>query len=292
MLVSMADVQTMAVVGAGTMGAGIAQVAAVAGLDVTLVDVDAGGLERALARIRANLDGGVERGKLGADDARAALACIATAPAVVAADVMVEAVPEDAALKQRVFAAIDAVAPERALLATNTSSLSVAVIAAATRRPERVVGMHFFNPVHLMKLLEVVRHDRTADDAVALARALGERLGKDPIVVRDRPGFASSRLGVLAGLEAARMLEEGVASATDIDKAMRLGYGHPMGPLELGDLVGLDVRLAIAEHLAREIGPQFAPPDVLRRKVAAGELGKKTGRGFYRWQAGKIVGEG
>jgi 3-hydroxybutyryl-CoA dehydrogenase len=202
--------------------------------------------------------------------------------------VVVEAVPESLELKRRIFAEIDAAAPARALLATNTSSLGVGAIAGATGRPERVVGMHFFNPVHLMKLVEIVRPDGATDDAVALARAIGARLGKEPIVVRDVPGFASSRLGVLLGLEAARMLEAGVATAADIDTAMRLGYGHPMGPLELGDLVGLDVRLAIALHLERELGPQFRPPELLKRLVAEGKLGKKTGAGFYRWRDGKI----
>ena len=292
MLVSLENLRSLAVVGAGTMGAGIAQVAALAGLAVTLVDVEPAGLDRALGRIRENLDGAVTRGKLTTQEAQAALGRIGTAPSAVPADVVIEAVPEDLELKRKIFAAIDAVAPPHALLATNTSSLSVAAVAAATGRPGQVVGMHFFNPVHLMRLVEVIRHDGASPAAVELARALGERLGKDPIVVSDRPGFASSRLGVLLGLEAARMLEEGVAAAADIDKAMRLGYGHPMGPLELGDLVGLDVRLAIAEYLTREIGPQFSPPAVLRNKVAAGHLGKKSGRGFYLWENGKIVCEG
>ncbi len=290
----MDDVRALAVVGAGTMGAGIAQIAALAGLSVTLVDVDADGLDRALARIREALDGGVARGKLTAEAAGEAIGRLGTAASVATgaagADVVVEAVPESLELKRRVFGEIDAAAPGRALLASNTSSLSVRAIAQATRRPGRVVGMHFFNPVHLMKLVEVVRHDATEEAAVELARALGSRLGKDTIVVRDVPGFATSRLGVLVGLEAARMLESGVASAGDIDKAMRLGYGYPMGPLELGDLVGLDVHLAIAEHLARELGPRFEPPPLLRRLVAEGKLGKKTGEGFYRWKGGKIAG--
>jgi len=286
------SVDSLAVIGAGTMGAGIAQVAAAAGIAVALVDVDPAILERALGRIRANLDGAVARGKMDAAAASAVLGRIALAPSVGAADVLVEAVPEDMALKHAVFAAMEAAAPPHALLVTNTSSLSVAGIAAGVSARERVVGMHFFNPVHLMKLVEIIRHDGTADDVVAAARALGERLGKECIVVRDRPGFATSRLGVLIGLEAARMLEEGVASAADIDKGMRLGYGYPMGPLELGDLVGLDVRLAISEYLSRELGPRFAPPEILRVKVAAGQLGKKAGHGFYRWENGKIVGEG
>jgi len=288
----MASIESLAVIGAGTMGAGIAQVAAAAGIAVSLVDVDPLILEKALARIRANLDGAVARGKMDAAAAAAALGRIRTSSAVAAADVLVEAVPENLALKHKIFAAMEAAAPAHALLVTNTSSLSVAGIASAVTARDRVVGMHFFNPVHLMKLVEIIRHDGTADDVVAAARALGERLGKDCIVVRDRPGFATSRLGVLVGLEAARMLEEGVASAADIDKGMRLGYGYPMGPLELGDLVGLDVRLAISEYLSRELGPRFAPPEILKKKVAAGHLGKKTGHGFYLWENGKIAGEG
>jgi len=206
------------------------------------------------------------------------------ASAVAEADVVIEAVVEDLAVKQRLFAELERAAPAEALLATNTSSLSVAAIASGMRRPGRLVGMHFFNPVHAMKLVEVVAHagvNRAAvDQAVELARAFG----KEPIVVQDAPGFASSRLGVVLGLEAMRMLEQGVASAEDIDKAMELGYNHPMGPLKLTDLVGLDVRLAIAEYLHRSLEePQFEPPRILRDKVAKGELGKKTGKGFYTW---------
>jgi len=283
----------MVVVGAGTMGAGIAQVGAAAGLEVVLVDVDGSALERGLDRATAGLDGAVARGKLSAEDAVAARTRLrgssSIGEAADGAEVVVEAVPEQLELKRRIFGAIAAAAPGGSLLASNTSSLSVGAIAAATACPERVVGMHFFNPVPAMKLVEIVRHDRADPAMVERARELTLRLGKEPIVVADSPGFASSRLGVLLGLEAARMLEAGVASAADIDKAMRLGYGHPMGPLELGDLVGLDVRLAIAEHLEREIGAQFAPPEILRRKVSEGKLGKKTGEGFYRWENGKIA---
>ncbi|HKA89193.1 MAG TPA: 3-hydroxyacyl-CoA dehydrogenase family protein [Haliangiales bacterium] len=280
--------ETLAVLGAGTMGAGIAHVAALAGFEVKLFDVSEAARAAGVARIAAGLDGGVARKKLTAEVAAAALARVAPADdlagAVAGAAAVIEAVFEDLALKQKLFAAIEEAAPADALLATNTSSLSVGAIAGAARRPERVVGMHFFNPVHLMKLVEIVRHPTTDEAVVARARALAERLGKEPIVVRDAPGFASSRLGVLVGLEAIRMVEQGVASAEDIDKAMKLGYGHPMGPLELGDLVGLDVRLAIAEYLERELGPAFRPPELLRRKVAEGKLGKKTGEGFYVWK--------
>ncbi|HVK78403.1 MAG TPA: 3-hydroxyacyl-CoA dehydrogenase family protein, partial [Kofleriaceae bacterium] len=205
------------------------------------------------------------------------------------ADAVIEAVPEKLELKQELFAAADRAAPAHALLASNTSSLPVAAIAGAVADPTRVVGMHFFNPVHLMKLLEVVRHAGSDPSAVETAAELGRRWGKSPIVVKDSPGFASSRLGLALGLEAIRMVEEGVASAEDIDTAMKLGYGHPMGPLELTDLVGLDVRLGIADYLADALGPGFEPPALLRELVAAGKLGKKSGEGFYRWVDGKRV---
>jgi 3-hydroxybutyryl-CoA dehydrogenase len=283
----------IAVIGAGTMGAGIAQVAVAAGLEATLVDVDEQALGRGLTRVAGGLDAAVARGKLSVAEAQAARGRLSSETSIEAAaaraGAIVEAVPESLDLKRRVFEIVGRAAPASALLATNTSSLSIAEIAAATSSPERVVGMHFFNPVPAMKLVEIVRHGRASEESVARARELGVRLGKEPIVVADSPGFASSRLGVLLGLEAARMLEAGVASAADIDKAMRLGYGHPMGPLELGDLVGLDVRLAIAEHLERTIGPQFHPPEILRAKVRDGHLGKKSGQGFYRWIDGKIV---
>jgi 3-hydroxybutyryl-CoA dehydrogenase len=240
--------------------------------------------------VRANLDKGVELGKLdgAARDAAAARLRPAgeLADACGGVDCVVEAVPERLELKTRLFAAVDRLAPG-ALLATNTSSLSIASIAASVAEPGRVIGMHFFNPVHLMKLCEVVRHAGSDPSAVSAAIALAERWGKTPIVVNDSPGFASSRLGIVLGLEAIRMVEAGVASAADIDTAMKLGYGHPMGPLELTDLVGLDVRLGIAEYLATELGPTFTPPALLRTLVAAGKLGKKSGEGFYRWVDGK-----
>ena len=278
----------LAVVGAGTMGHGIAQVGAVAGCEVALTDADPSALQAALGKVQANLDGGVDRGKLTRAAAEAALGRITLRDdietAAADADIVVEAVLEDLEVKRDLFARLDEVAPPDAVLATNTSSLSVSDIARATSRPQLVLGMHFFNPVHIMKLVEIVVHGGTDMAAVARARDLAERMGKDPIVVRDSPGFASSRLGIALGLEAMRMVEEEVAAAEDIDKAMELGYGHPMGPLRVSDLVGLDVRLAIAEYLQRELDDtRFAPPEILRRKVQAGELGKKTGRGFYEW---------
>lgn len=291
----MTEIRRVAVLGAGTMGHGIAHVAASAGWDVVLRDVDQRFVDAGLARIRENLQKGVEKGKVSADARDAALARLrgttSLEDAVASADLVIEAIPEDLKLKQETFAALDRLAPPGAILASNTSSLSVGAIASATSRPEHVVGMHFFNPVHIMRLVEIVRHERSDESFVAMARAAGERMGKDPIVVRDVAGFASSRLGVALGLEAVRMLEQGVASAADIDKAMKLGYGHPMGPLELGDLVGLDVRLAIAEYLEQQLGSSFRPPELLRQKVREGKLGKKTGEGFYRWKDGRIAGD-
>ena len=284
----MNDISSVAVIGAGTMGHGIAQVAAQAGCRVRLADAVPGAAAAALERIGRNLDGALERGKLTADQRAATLGRLTAGNDVLAAadgaDLVIEAVPEQLPLKLDLFRRLDGALGGAPILATNTSSLSVAALAGATQRPERVLGMHFFNPVHVMKLVEVVVHDGTAalvrEQVLALVRAMG----KEPIVVRDMPGFASSRLGLTLGLEAMRMLESGVASAEDIDKAMTLGYGHPMGPLRLTDLVGLDVRLAIAEYLHRTLGgPQYEPPAILKDLVAGGKLGKKTGQGFYTW---------
>ena len=278
----------VAVVGAGTMGHGIAQVVALAGYETALTDSNAAVLEAAPARIEENLEGGVTRGKITEGNAREAMSRIQLLgdleAAVTDADLVIEAVIEDLGVKRDLFARLDSLTVASAVLATNTSSLSVAAIAAATTRPDRVLGMHFFNPVHIMKLVELVRHDRTGDEFLARAREAVTRMGKQPIVVNDSPGFASSRLGVVLGLEAMRMVEQGVASPADIDKALELGYGHPMGPLKVSDLVGLDVRLAIADYLYQQLKqPHYEPPKLLREKVAAGELGKKTGKGFYEW---------
>lgn len=278
----------MVVLGAGTMGHGIAQVAAQSGFETVLVDVEETLVQRGLARIRDNLAKGVERGKVEAAARDAALSRLSTgtdlARAAAGADVVVEAAPERMELKRAIFDTLSANAPADAILATNTSSLSVTRIAEGVARPERVIGMHFFNPPWVLTLLEIVRGRATSEETLARTRALGERLGRDMIVVSDTPGFATSRLGVVLGLEAMRMLEQGVASAEDIDRAMELGYRHPMGPLKLTDLVGLDVRLDIAKHLHAELGgDQYRPPAVLERLVAEGKLGKKTGEGFHRW---------
>lgn len=282
------EFRNILVVGAGAMGQGIAQTAAQAGFSVRLADVSEEQLRKALGAIRGHLERQVEKGKIPQEMVERILGRISTGTDACAlaadADLVVEAVPESLELKCDLFARLDHSARPDAILATNTSSLPVTRIAASTRRPERVVGAHFFNPVPVMPLLEVVRGEKTAEAAVAAVKAFGERLDKTVIVVRDSPGFATSRLGVVLGLEAIRMLEQGVASAEDIDRAMELGYRHPMGPLKLTDLVGLDVRLGIAEHLHRELkGDQYAPPALLRKMVAEGKLGKKTGEGFHRW---------
>jgi 3-hydroxybutyryl-CoA dehydrogenase len=279
----------VAVVGAGTMGHGIAQVAAMAGYRTCITDTDAAALEHALDKIRHNLDGGVKRGKISRETADKALDSIETSPtmadAVAGATVVIEAIVENLDVKKDLFRRLDTMTDPETVLATNTSSLSVGDIARATAHPERVLGMHFFNPVHILKLVEIIVHEGTAEHAVNVVNGLASDMGKEPIHVRDTPGFASSRLGVVLGLEAMRMVEQDVASAQDIDKAMELGYGHPMGPLKVTDLVGLDVRLAIAEYLHSQLGEaHYQPPDILRRKVDAGELGKKTGKGFYDWQ--------
>lgn len=270
------------------MGHGIAQVCAQAGWEVRLADGVQGAASKAIERIRDNLEGAIARGKASAEQRDATLARLRAADSLRAAasgaDLVIEAVPEQLDLKRSLFAELDALLPH-ALLASNTSSLSISRIAAATTRPERVLGMHFFNPVHIMKLVEVVTHDRLAPESRETAVAVAKAIGKEPIIVRDSPGFASSRLGIALGLEAMRMLESGVASAEDIDKAMVLGYNHPMGPLRLTDLVGLDVRLSIAKYLHSELKhPAFQPPAILERMVAEGRLGRKVGRGFYEWE--------
>ncbi|MEU7994566.1 3-hydroxyacyl-CoA dehydrogenase family protein [Micromonospora sp. NPDC049060] len=276
------------VVGAGTMGLGIAYVAAGAGHAVELVEVDRARGAAAVERLGELWDRAVARGKLDADRAatnrqrvtlRSGLAEVAEEPAVV-----VEAVPERPDLKRAVLREAEALRP--VLLGSNTSSIPIAALAEGLARPERFLGLHFFNPVWAMALLEVVVGPATAEETTAAAVALAGRLGKDPVVVRDMPGFATSRLGVTLGLEAIRMVADGVASPADIDKAMVLGYRHPVGPLELTDIVGLDVRLDIARTLQAAYGDRFAPPPLLEEMVAAGRLGKKSGQGFYRWEGG------
>jgi 3-hydroxybutyryl-CoA dehydrogenase len=281
------------VVGAGTMGAGIAGLCARVEHDVWLRDIDEAILEAAHDRIATTFESAVERELMTTAERHEALARVETTTdlgaAADAADLVVEAVPEKTALKREVHEEVAASAPEGATLATNTSSLSVTGIAATLDRPERFVGLHFFNPPHAMDLVEVVRGERTAKATERFAVDFVEGLGKVPVIVEDAAGFATSRLGVALGAEAMRMVEQGVASIPDIDRAMELGYNHPMGPLELTDVVGLDVRLEVLKHLREEIGERFRPPQILRRKVRAGKLGKKAGEGFYIWEGGDPV---
>ncbi len=284
---STSGLSDVGVVGAGTMGQGIAHASALAGFRVSLSDVTVEAARAGLGAIERNLGVGVQKGKLTEAERDAALGrltAVAGLEPLRGCQLVIESVPEKLLLKQELFRALSGVVSSDCVLATNTSSLCVTEIAAVAARPERVVGLHFFNPAHLMKLLEIVRAHQTSEQTLATARQFGAAIKKEVIVVKDTPGFASSRLGLALGLEAVRMVEEGVASAEDIDRAMELGYGHPMGPLKLGDLVGLDVRLAIAEYLYAETGsPTFRPPQLLKRMVRAGKLGRKTGEGFYRY---------
>ncbi len=286
------DIRLVTVLGAGTMGHGIAQAVAQAGLEVYLVDASEAALKRGFHEIRRHLDEGVARGKVTEAQRAETLARLRGRTDVETSartsDLVIEAVPERLDLKVQVLRSVEDFAPPHAILASNTSSLSITTLQRSLARPARVLGLHFFNPAQVMLLVEVVRGEDTDPAVVESALELVRHLGKEPIVVRDSPGFASSRLGLVLGLEAMRMLEEGVASAADIDRALELGYRHPMGPLRLTDLVGLDVRLHIAEHLHATLdgasGERFRPPEILKRLVAEGKLGKKTGEGFYRWE--------
>ncbi len=284
---SVHETSTIAVIGAGTMGHGIAQIAAQGGYSVWLHDLNEDLLARAQQRITHNLTQGITRGKLTEEEKERMLAAVQTTTrleqAVASADLVIEAIVEDLNAKRDLLRQVETLCPAHTVLATNTSSLSIAEIASPLTRPERLIGMHFFNPAHIMKLLEIVLTEQTSETALQVAREVGARMKKEAIVVRDVPGFATSRLGICLGLEAMRMLEEGVASAADIDKALELGYNHPMGPLRLTDLVGLDIRLSVAQYLHSKLGERFRPPEILKRKVAEGKLGKKTGEGFYRW---------
>jgi 3-hydroxybutyryl-CoA dehydrogenase len=286
----MAAIRTVTVLGTGTMGQGIAQVTASAGIATRMVDAAPGRAEQAVAAVGAQLEKMVAKGKMAADQRDAALAALKVATDVRSAcegvDLVIEAVPENLELKVKLLTEVVAIAPPHALMGSNTSSLSLTELGARIGAAERTVGLHFFNPPPVMELLEIVRGISTSEATLESALAFARHIGKTPIVVRDVPGFASSRLGVILGAEAIRMLESGVASAADIDRAMELGYRHPMGPLKLTDLVGLDVRLAILDHLHRELGEQFRAPPLLRQMVRAGKLGKKVGEGFYVWKDG------
>ena len=284
----------VAVLGAGTMGHGIAQVAAMAGHDVWMRDIEREFVDDGLDAIESNLQGGVDRDKVTEDEMTATLdrlsGTTSLEEAVADADLVIEAVPEQMEIKQETFEDVEAHVDDETIVASNTSSLSLTEIASALDRPERAVGLHFFNPVHPLSLLDILLPEQARDGTAGAAHDFVGGIGKTPVEVTDSPGFASSRLGVALGVEAMRMVEEGVASPEDIDAAMELGYNHPQGPIALGDVVGLDVRLDILEHLREELGERFRPPQILKRKVRAGKLGQKTGEGFYVWEDGEIVG--
>jgi 3-hydroxybutyryl-CoA dehydrogenase len=281
----MAEIKTISVIGAGIMGRGIAHVAALGGYRTILEDILPASLRRAGSEIRANLDKAAELGKVKKEDAHAAFKRIeyASTPEEAAreADLVIEAVPEEMESKIEIFTLLDKVCKPHTILATNTSSMSVTEIASVTYRAPKCVGMHFFNPVHKMKLLEVVRALETDDATIAAVTEVGKRMGKEVVVIREAPGFITSRVNALIGNEAFRMLEEGIAPPADIDKALKLGLNHPMGPFEMVDLVGLDTRLHILEYLHRTLGERFRPTPLMIQYVKAGRMGRKAGRGVY-----------
>lgn len=291
----MAQVKTIAVIGAGTMGRGIAHVAALGGYRTILEDLLPNALRRAENEIRGNLDKAVEIGKVSAEDANSAFARLEYAGGVEEAareaDVVIEAVPEEMESKIEIFTLLDKICRPETILASNTSSLSVTEIASVTYRAKKCIGMHFFNPVHKMKLLEVVRALETDDDTVAAAAEVGRRMGKEVVVIKESPGFITSRINAMIGNEAFHMLQEGIASARDIDKALKLGLNHPMGPFELVDLVGLDTRLSILEYLHKSLGEKYRPAPLLVQYVKAGRLGRKAGRGVYEYPEQKPANE-
>lgn len=282
-------IREIAVLGAGTMGHGIAQISALAGYDVVLYDISTELAEKGLQSIKTTLDKGVAKKKVEPAMRDKALARIRISgdlrDAAQHADMVIEAAPEKLELKKSIFKSLSEICGPETILASNTSSLEIAKIAEAAARPDKVLGVHFFNPPHIMKLVEIIKGPATSDATLQAAVTAAHRMGKETIVVKDSPGFATSRLGIALGMEAMRMVEEGVASVADIDKAMELGYGHPMGPLRVSDLVGLDVRLSIADTLRRELKQEhFEAPDILRKMVGEGKLGKKSGQGFYSWK--------
>ncbi len=283
----MAEVKTIAVIGAGIMGRGIAHAAALGGYRTILEDLLPNALRKAETEIRANLDKAVELGKVTAPDADAALRRLEYAGSVEAAareaDLVIEAVPEEMESKIEIFTLLDKISRPTTILASNTSSLSVTEIASVTYRAKKCLGMHFFNPVHKMKLLEIVRALETDDDTLATCVEVGKRMGKDVVVIKESPGFITSRINAMIGNEAFYMLQEGIASAADIDKALKLGLNHPMGPFELVDLVGLDTRLSILEYLHKSLGDKYRPAPLLVQYVKAGRLGRKSGRGVYEY---------
>jgi 3-hydroxybutyryl-CoA dehydrogenase len=277
----------VAVLGSGTMGLGIAQVAAAGGFETVIYDLSAEQLAKAQARIEKNLDKGVQLGKVEAAAAEATKGRLTTTTdldeALRGADLMIEAVPEKLELKREIFARADELMRPEALLATNTTGLSITAIGEATKRPDKVIGMHFFNPVHIMKLVEIIRSKATSDETFAIAEAVSHRMGKETVEVNESAGFVTSRVNALIGNEAFRMWQEGVAEPEDIDKALKLGLNHPMGPFELVDLVGLDVRAASTKNLHEHLGEMYEPCPIILDLVAAGRLGRKAGHGVYRY---------
>jgi len=284
-----AEIKTIAVIGAGIMGRGIAHVAALGGYRTVLEDLIPGALRKAESEIRANLDKAVELKKISSENASGALSRLEYAGSVEEAsreaDLVIEAVPEEMESKIEIFTLLDKICRPSTILASNTSSLSITEIASVTYRAKKCLGMHFFNPVHKMKLLEIVRALETDDETIAAAVNVGRRMSKDVVVIKESPGFITSRINAMIGNEAFYMLQEGIASASDIDKALKLGLNHPMGPFELVDLVGLDTRLHILEYLHKTLGEKYRPAPLLVQYVKAGRLGKKSGRGVYDYTA-------
>ena len=286
------EIKTVVVIGAGTMGRGIAYCSALAGYRTILEDVSDSVLEQGLGYIRHALDEGISRGKVTEDQKKKALASLATARSVQdacrEADLVIEAVPEEMETKLEIFTVLDKFAKPGAIFASNTSSLSITEMAAITFHPQNCIGMHFFNPVQKMKLLEIVRGLETSESTLAACVEAGRRMGKEVVVVRESPGFVTSRINAMIGNEAFYMLQEGVATAADIDKALKLGLNHPMGPFELVDLVGLDVRLSILQHLHHTLGEKYRPCPLLEQYVKAGRLGRKSGRGVYDYKEAQV----